>query len=116
MKNTILKTTLTLALTTVLANAECKIFTSPATDFSTLKGSETVALSISSIYYEKDKKGRKKMKIKLGKEALLDFDGKARTYIQDECKTNGWTKIYNFKIKSMGTKDWFDLYATYDYE
>jgi len=116
MKNTILKTTLTLALTTLFANADCKIFTSAATDFSTLKGSKTVALSISSIYYEKDEKGRKKMKIKLGKEALLDFDRQARDYIQNECKSNGWTVIYNFQIKSMGTKDWFDLYATYDYK
>ena len=107
---------LTLLLTTGLSQAGCKIFTSSATNFSTLKGSETVALSISSIYYEKDKKGRKKMKIKLGKEALLEFDEKARNYIQEECSKNGWKTVYNYQIKSMGTKDWFDLYATYDYE
>jgi len=52
MKKTILKTTLTLALTTLLAHAECKVFTSPATDFSTLKGSSSLALSIANVYYE----------------------------------------------------------------
>ncbi len=107
---------LAILLSTLTAQANCKIFTSPATNFSKLKGSESIALSISGIYYEKNKQGKKKMKIKLGNEALLEFDKKARDYIQKECKTNGWTTIYNFQIKNMGKKDWFDLYATYDYE
>ena len=56
------------------------------------------------------------MKIKLGKEALLEFDGKARDYIQEEFTKHGWKTVYNFQIRSIGTKDWFNLYATYDYE
>lgn len=56
------------------------------------------------------------MKIKLGKDALIEFDGKARDYIHEQCQNNGWKTVYNFQIKSMGTKDWFDMYATYDYE
>lgn len=108
--------TLALILTSVAAQAECKIFSSPATNFSTLKGSESISLSISSIYYEKNKNGKKMMKIKLGKDALIEFDSKARDYIQEQCKSYGWKKVYNFQIKSMGTKDWFDMYATYDYE
>ena len=49
-------------------------------------------------------------------DALMEFDGKTRDCIQQECKNNGWKTVYNYQIKSMGTKDWFDMYATYDYE
>jgi len=114
--NTLIKTTMALALTTLLANAECKIFSSPATDFSKLKGSETVSLTISSIYYEKNKKGRKKMKIKLGNEAILEFNEKARNYLQEQCEKYKWTTIYNYQIKNVPNKDWFNLYVTYDYQ
>ena len=116
MKNTILKTTLTLALTTLLANAECKIFTSPATDFSTLKGSSALSLSIANIYYEKSKNGKKKMKVKHGGEAFLEFDEKARDYLQKECKENGYSVIYNYQIRSTASERWFNFAATYDYK
>lgn len=108
--------TLALLAAAVTAQAECRILTSPATDFSTLKGSESIALSISTIYYKKDKNGKKKMEFKTGSEALLEFDRKAREYLQDECKKNHLKTIYNFQIKSMSNKDWYHLYATYDYE
>ena len=114
--NTILKTTMVLAATTLMANAGCKIFTSPATDFSTLKGSTSIALTISSIYYKKDEKGKKKMEFKDGQEAFLEFDGKAREYIQDECNKYNYTGIYNFRIQSTVEDRRYNFYATYDYK
>lgn len=114
--NTLIKTTMILASTTLMSNAGCKIFTSPATKFSELKGSDSVALSISNIYYEKDKKGKKKMKFKSGSEALLEFDGKAREYIQGECKKYNLTTIYNYQIRSTVDEHRYNIYATYDYK
>ena len=113
---TIVKTTLALALTTLALNAECKIFTSPATDFSTLKGSDSLSLSISNIYYEKDKKGKKKMKFKSGSEAFLEFDGKAKAFIQGECAKYNLTIIYNYRIGSTIDEHRYNFYATYDYK
>ena len=114
--NTILKTTMVLAATTLMASAECKIFTSPATDFSALKGSDSVSLSISNIYYKKGKNGKKKMEFKLAQKAFLEFDTKAREYIQDICSKNNLSVIYNYQIRTTGSKDWYNFYATYDYK
>ena len=114
--NTILKTTLALALTTLALNAECKIFTSPATNFSELKGSDSVSLSISNIYYKKDKNGKKKMEFKLAQKAFMEFDTKAREYIQGMCAKNNLSTIYNYQIRTVGSKDWYNFYATYDYK
>jgi hypothetical protein len=114
--NILLKTTLALALTTLVLNAECKIFTSPATNFSELKGSDGVSLSISNIYYKKGKNGKKKMEFKLAQKAFLEFDEKAREYIQGMCAKNNLSTIYNYQIRTVGSKDWYNFYATYDYK
>ena len=113
--NILTKTTLALALSTLALNAECKIFTSPATDFSDLKGSEGVSLSISNIYYKKGKNGKKKMEFKLAQKAFLEFDEKAREYIQEQCSKNKWNTVYNYQIRTTPSKDWYNFYATYDY-
>jgi hypothetical protein len=107
---------LAFVLTSVAAQAECKIFTSPATNFSTLKGSESISLSISQVYYEKNKKGKKKMKFKTGSEALLEFDRKAREYLQKECEKYKLSTIYNYQIRNMSDENWYNFYASYDYE
>jgi len=99
-----------------MANAGCKIFTSPATDFSRLKGSTGIALTISSIYYKKDAKGKKKMEFKNGQEAMLEFDEKAREYIRKECEKYNYTTIYNYHIQSTAEERRYNFYATYDYE
>jgi len=114
--NTILKTTLALALTTLALNAECKIFTSSATNFSELQGSDGVSLSISNIYYKKGKNGKKKMEFKLAQKAFLEFDEKAREYIQGMCAKNNLSVVYNYQIRTVGSKDWYNFYATYDYK
>ena len=108
--------TLALVFTSLTAQAECKIFTSPATNFKTLKGSSTIALTISSIYYKKDDKGKKKMAFKDAQEALLEFEEKARTYLQNECKTNNYSTIYNYTIHSTVEEHRYNFYATYDFE
>ncbi len=114
--NTILKITMALAVTTLMANADCKIFTSAATDFSALKGSDSVSLSISNIYYKKGKNGKKKMEFKLAQKAFLEFDEKAREYIQGMCAKNNLSVVYNYQIRTVGSKDWYNFYATYDYK
>ncbi|GEM_PF-3509929 len=113
--NTLTKLTMAFATVTLMVQAECKIFTSPATDFSALKGSESIALSISSIYYKEDDKGKKKMEFKLAKDAVIEFDSKAREYLSGFCKDNNLTVIYNYQIKTVADKDWYNFYATYDY-
>jgi len=97
-------------------NAECKIFTSPATDFSKLKGSTGIALTISSIYYKKNDEGKKEMAFKDGQEAMLEFDEKARAYIQKECTKNNYTVIYNYRMQSTVEERRYNFYATYDYQ
>jgi len=56
------------------------------------------------------------MKIKLGGEAFLEFDDKARPYLQKECKENGYSVIYNYQIGSTVSERWFNFSATYDYK
>jgi len=114
--NTLLKTTLALTITTLISNADCKILTSPATDLSSLKGSNGISLSVSSIYYKKGKNGKKKMEFKLAEEAFLEFDEKAREYIRDLCAKNGLSMVYNYQIRTVSSKDWYNFYATYDYK
>lgn len=104
--------TLALVLTSVTAQTECKIFTSAATNFSTLKGSSTVALTISSIYYKKDDKVKKKMAFKDGQKALLEFENQAREYLQNECKNNNYSTIYNYTIHSTVEERRYNFYAT----
>ena len=103
-------------VTSIASQADCKIFTSPATNFSTLKGSSTIALSISNIYYKKDDKGKKKMAFKDGQEATLEFDEKARTYLHEECKKYNYKIIYNYRIHSTAEERRYNFYVTYDYE
>lgn len=114
--NNIKHLTLVLLLSSITAQADCKIFTSPATDFATLKGSTSIALTISSIYYKKDDKGKKQMAFKDGQEAFLEFDRKAREYIQGECAKYNYSVIYNYHMQSTAEERRYNFYATYDYK
>jgi len=114
--NRLHKTILALTATTLMVHAECKIVTSPATDLSSLKGSNGISLSVSSIYYKKGKNGKRKMEFKLAQDAYLEFDAKAREYIQEMCSKNGSSMVYNYQIRTISSKDWYNFYATYDYK
>jgi len=111
MKKTIITMSLGLLCTTNIFAKDCKISSSPAQSINDIRGTDAVALSISHVYYDKNKK----MQIKSYQDAYLDFYKKAKDYIKKDCKKYKMTKIYNFNINSMIDKNYYHFNATWDF-
>lgn len=91
--------------------ADCKIVSSPATNIKNVAGTDALALSISRVYFDKNKK----IQIKSYSSAFIDFNKKAVDYIKKDCKKYKIKNIYNFRIQSNVDKDYYHFNATYDF-
>lgn len=111
MKNKFKLIGICLLLTLSLSANECKIISSPAMKDSDVIGTDAIALSISHIYYDKNKK----MQLKSYSDAFLEFNKKAIDYIQKDCKKYKIKNIYNFQIHSIIDKNYYHFNATYDF-
>lgn len=89
----------------------CQIISSPAMNNNDVIGTDAVAMSISKVYFDKNKK----IKVKNYSSAFLEFNNKARDYIKKDCKKYKIKKIYNYKINSIIDKDYYHFNATYDF-
>ena len=89
----------------------CQIISSPAMKDGDVIGTNAVALSISHIYYDKNKK----IQIKSYSDAFMEFNKKAINYINSECKKYKIKKIYNFQIHTIIDKNYYHFNATYDF-
>ena len=98
-------------LSTALYAGECQIISSPAMEHGDVIGTDAVALSISKIYYDKNKK----MKLKSYSDAFLEFNRKAIAYIESDCKKYKIKKIYNYQIHSNVDENYYHFNATYDF-
>jgi len=99
-----------LCVTNIFAK-DCKISSSPAKSIDDIRGTDTVALSISHIYYDKNKK----MQLKSYKDAYIDFYTQAENYIKDNCQKANITKVYNFNVNSIIDKNYYHFNATWDF-
>ena len=96
---------------TVYAQENCKIISSPASLINDVRGSDSVALSLSKVYYDKNKK----MKFRKYSDAYLDFVKKAKNYIEADCKKYKITKNYNFTVNSMIDENTYHFNAQWDF-
>lgn len=110
-KKKILFSLLLITSVNLFANDTCKIVSSPAPSANDVRGTDTVAMSLSKVYYDK----KKKMQIKSYSDAYLDFNKQVKEYIKKDCKKYKITINYNFKINSMIDENYYHFNAQWDF-
>jgi len=90
---------------------DCKIVSSPSQNINDIRGTDSVSLSISHVYYDENKK----MQIKSYSDAYQDFRKQSLDYIKEDCKKYKMTKIYNFKVNSIIDKNYYHFNSSWDF-
>ena len=89
----------------------CKIISSPAPSIKDVRGSDSVALSLSKVYYDKNKK----MQFRNYSDAYLDFCKQAKEYRKSDCKKYKITKNYNYTVNSVIDNNTYHFNAQWDF-
>ncbi|MGB5868520.1 MAG: hypothetical protein WBG69_11670 [Arcobacteraceae bacterium] len=112
MKNKIVLVCLLILISVnVYGQENCKIISSPAPSINDVRGSDSVAFSLSKVYYDKNKK----MQFRTYSDAYIDFVKKAKEYIESDCKKYKITKNYNFTVNSMIDENTYHFNAQWDF-